>query len=132
MDSLRGAIARTSKQINADADARTNAYIDTAAAAIQAIPVVSNVGKVAEASHSFLKAQSINAGKVSVKKALADAEASANSQNDHDYAEGYYENEVTTTMALLKSGLYTKDELKRMRADAEFPETVGTVVDEKR
>lgn len=125
-----GAIARTSKQINADADARTNAYIDTAAAAIQAIPVVSNVGKVAEASHSFLKAQSINAGKVSVKKALADAEASANSQNDHDYAEGYYENEVTTTMALLKSGLYTKDELKRMRADAEFPETVGTVVDE--
>ena len=33
-------------------------------------------------------------------------------------------------MALLKSGLYTKDELKRMRADAEFPETVGTVVDE--
>ena len=33
-------------------------------------------------------------------------------------------------MALLKSGLYSEEEMKRMRTSAEFPETVNTVVDE--
>lgn len=125
-----GAIARTSKQIGKNADDRYNAYIDAGAAALQAIPIASSAGKVAQASYSFLKTQATNAGKVSLKAAVANAEADADENNQQNYAEGYRENEATITMALLKSGLYSEEEMKRMRTSAEFPETVNTVVDE--
>ncbi|WP_143225651.1 DUF6571 family protein [Actinomyces oris] len=125
-----GAIARTSKQIGKNADDRYNAYIDAGAAALQAIPIASSAGKVAQASYSFLKTQATNTGKVSLKAAVANAEADADENNQQNYAEGYRENEATITMALLKSGLYSEEEMKRMRTSAEFPETVNTVVDE--
>lgn len=125
-----GAIARTSKQIGKNADDRYNAYIDAGAAALQAIPIASSAGKVAQASYSFLKTQATNAGKVSFKAAVANAEADADENNQQNYAQGYRENEATITMALLKSGLYSEEEMKRMRTSAEFPETVNTVVDE--
>ena len=97
---------------------------------MQAIPIASSAGKVAQASYSFLKTQATNAGKVSLKAAVANAEADADENNQQNYAEGYRENEATITMALLKSGLYSEEEMKRMRTSAEFPETVNTVVDE--
>lgn len=125
-----GAIARTSKQIGKNADDRNNAYIDAGAAALQAIPIASSAGKVAQASYSFLKTQATNGGKVSLKAAVANAEGDADENNQQNYAEGYRENEATVTMALLKSGLYSEEEMKGMRTSAEFPETVNTVVDE--
>ncbi|MFW0162672.1 MULTISPECIES: DUF6571 family protein [Actinomycetes] len=125
-----GAIARTSKQIGKNADDRNNAYIDAGAAALQAIPIASSAGKVAQASYSFLKTQASNSGKVSLKAAVANAEADADEKNQQNYAEGYRENEATITMALLKSGLYSDEEMKRMRTSSEFPETVNTVVGE--
>lgn len=109
-----GAVARTGQQLGADADARTQFYVDTAVNLANAIPVASGVSKSIDTAVSFTKAQALNSGKTSFLDEYANAEAEAKRANQEDYAAGVTAAQVATTITLLNSGLYSSDEIGRI------------------
>ncbi|AYD90491.1 hypothetical protein D5R93_11655 [Actinomyces lilanjuaniae] len=111
---FRGAVARTSEQVGADADERVQAYVDTAAALASLIPVAPGAGGLIDAAAGFTKSQVIGAASGSASSALAGQEAEARSRNQENYVEGEAFSEVVTTLTLLSSGLYTDEELAQV------------------
>lgn len=109
-----GAVARTSQQLGADADARTKFYVDTAVNLVNAIPVASTASNTLDAAISFTKAQAVDSGKTSFLDEYAKAEAEAKRTNQEDYATGVTGAQVATTMTLLNSDLYSSEEILRI------------------
>uniref|UniRef100_UPI0015D64C37 DUF6571 family protein n=1 Tax=Actinomyces wuliandei TaxID=2057743 RepID=UPI0015D64C37 len=108
---FRGAVARTGEQVGADADERVQAYVDTAAALAGLIPVAPGAGGLIDAAASFTKSRVVDAASSSASSALAGQEAEARSRNQQHYVERETFSEVVTTLTLLRSGLYTDDEM---------------------
>ncbi|WP_322783149.1 DUF6571 family protein [Actinomyces bowdenii] len=109
-----GAVARTSQQLGADADARTKFYVDTAVNLVNAIPVASTASNTLNAAISFTKAQAVDSGKTSFYDAYAKAEEEAKRTNEKNYATGMTAGQAATTMTLLNSGLYSPDEIDQI------------------
>ena len=109
-----GAIARTSENEKANADARTKVWIDAGANVVNAVPVASELNAVGKTAASAARAQATSTGKQSLMEILAAEEAKEKNATQEKYTQGKVANRVSVTESLLKSGAYTKEQLKNV------------------
>lgn len=115
---MQGAIARQTEIYKADADARTAAWANAASTAIGGIPIpgFDQLGKTLEIGSKFAanvgKSAASEGAKNGMTKLYGGQELKAKDKNSALKAAGVNANRQISGMALLKSGLYSQDELK--------------------
>lgn len=115
---MQGAIARQTEIYKADADARTAAWANAASTAIGGIPVpgFDQLGKTLEIGSKFAanvgKSAASEGAKNGMTKLYGGQQLKAKDENSALKAAGVNANRQVSGMALLKSGLYSQDELK--------------------
>ena len=115
---MQGAIARQAEIDGADADARTAAWANAASTAIGGIPIpgFDQLGKTLEIGSKFAanvgKSAASEGAKNGMTKLYGGQQLKAKDENSALKAAGVNANRQVSGMALLKSGLYSQDELK--------------------
>ena len=115
---MQGAIARQAEIDGADADARTAAWANVASTAIGGIPIpgLNQVGNILKVGSEFAanvgKSAASEGAKNGINKLYGSQELKAKDKNSALKAAGLNANRQISGMALLKSGLYSQDELK--------------------
>ena len=115
---MQGAIARQTEIYEADADARTAAWANVASMAVGGIPVpgFNQLGKTLEIGSKFAadvgKSAASEGAKNGITKLYGSQQLKAKDKNSALKAAGVNANRQISGMALLKSGLYSQDELK--------------------
>ena len=115
---MQGAIARQTEIYKADADARTAAWANAASTAIGGIPIpgFDQLGKTLEIGSKFAanvgKSAASEGAKNGMTKLYGGQELKAKDKNSALKAAGLNANRQISGMVLLKSGLYSQDELK--------------------
>ena len=115
---MQGAIARQAEIDGADADARTAAWANVASMAIGSLPIpgLNQIGKALELGSKFAanvgKSAASEGAKNGMTKLYGGQELKAKDKNSALKAAGVNSNRQISGMALLKSGLYSQDELK--------------------
>ncbi len=115
---MQGAIARQTEIYEADADARTAAWANAASTAIGSIPIpgFDQFGKTLKIGSKFAanvgKSAASEGAKNGMTKLYGSQQLKAKDKNSALKAAGLNANRQISGMALLKSGLYSQDELK--------------------
>ena len=115
---MQGAIARQAEIYEADADARTAAWANAASTAIGGIPIpgFNQLSKTLEIGSKFAanvgKSAASEGAKNGMTKLYGGQQLKAKDENSALKAAGVNANRQVSGMALLKSGLYSQDELK--------------------